>query len=73
MPHFYAFHTCFTPALHPLYTALRLPSVDVPVGKYGVIATMPHFYAFYEQQFEVAPGATTTLQVRPFDQCLTSV
>ncbi len=31
-------------------------SISVPAGKYGVLATMPHFYAFYDDEFEVLPG-----------------
>jgi hypothetical protein len=36
-------------------------SVSVPAGKYGVIATMPHFDAFYDEQFEVVAGQNSNL------------
>jgi hypothetical protein len=38
-------------------------SVTVPAGKYGVIATMPHFYAFFVQEFQILPGQTNNLNV----------
>ena len=38
-------------------------SASVPAGKYGVIATMDHFYAFYDPNFEVLPGLSNNLIV----------
>jgi hypothetical protein len=36
-------------------------SISVPAGKYGVLATMPHFYAFYDDEFEVVSGQQNEL------------
>jgi hypothetical protein len=36
-------------------------SISVPAGKYGVIATMSHFYAFYDEEFEVVAGQNNNL------------
>ena len=38
-------------------------SITIPSGKYGVIATMPHFYSFFVQDFQILPGQTNTLNV----------
>ena len=37
--------------------------INVPAGKYGIIATMPHFYSFYAQDFQILPGQTNNLNV----------
>lgn len=36
-------------------------SMSVPAGKYGVIATMAHFYAYFDQEFEVVAGQSNNL------------
>ena len=37
--------------------------IAVPAGKYGVIATMPHFYTFFVQEFQILPGQANNLNV----------